>query len=566
MNIQAIRWRLLASTLGLIIALFAALTCVQFFSLRGILKKEVDQNDKLIQEKIFLRGQIVSDKLAQKIAIEMANLSKVKKLINVAVKENSGLTYGILMSADNLALVHTLQPELEQAKRLSTPEDFFAVTQKQATQQTIIRNGEKFVEFIVPIESHSKYWNVLRLGFSMKQIAANIAHQDIDDYIWKMVINSLIITVIFLLISFFIVFLISTKISKLIQALTESANQLGSGNFSVKIPVRIGYQDEVSVLATTFAHMAKKLEQSHKQHEEKIVRLEQRVVELSLELRKAVEKITESIEYGKLIQFSLLPNKEVVKTYMPNNFIIWEPKEIIGGDMIYTEFFEDGFIVAIMDCTGHGVPGAFMTLVATTILRKIIRDEACHVPWDILKRLNFRLKTSLQQDSNHAQFDNGLDAAICWVNPSEKILTFAGAKLPLYYIHNEQMIIIPGDKQSLGYKRADLDFTFSTHTVKIEEGMSFYMSTDGLLDQPGGSEHFPFGTKRFRNVLMENHRYSFSEQSERLLKIFNEYRGESERLDDVTVVGFGYKKSVYTKRIPKTAKEFVIVQKTEKFD
>jgi len=256
---------------------------------------------------------------------------------------------------------------------------------------------------------------------------------------------------------------------------------------------------------------------------------------------EAVNKmIMESIQYAKIIQSSLLPNLVQVKTYLPNRFFLWMPKDVVGGDMLYAESVAEGFIVAVIDCTGHGVPGAFMTMIASTNLKRIIREETCHEPAEILKRLNFSVKTSLQQETEHAQSDEGLDAAICLVKPHEQRLTFAGAKLPLYYIHNDKLTVIKGDKKSLGYKKSDLNFTFTNHTVNIEEGMSCYLSTDGFLDQLGGPKRFSFGNKRFKNLLLENCHYTFDKQSEQLLQVFNEYKGDNDRQDDVTVVGFGF--------------------------
>ncbi|RKZ82945.1 MAG: hypothetical protein DRR19_19845 [Candidatus Parabeggiatoa sp. nov. 1] len=270
-------------------------------------------------------------------------------------------------------------------------------------------------------------------------------------------------------------------------------------------------------------------------------RLKREKAERAREAAEAVNKMMmASIQYAKIIQTALLPNMEPVKTYLPNSFFLWEPKAIVGGDIIYAEAFEDSLIVAVIDCTGHGVPGAFMTMVASTNLRRITRDENCRDPADILKRLNFLVKTSLQQDTEHAKSDDGLDAAICWFKPKENVLLFAGAKLPLYHIHNEQISVITGDKQSLGYKKSKLDFTFTTHTIEIEAGMFFYMSTDGFLDQLGGPKRFSFGKKRFKQLLQDNCHNDFDEQSDKMLGAFKEYKGNNDRLDDVTVVGFGF--------------------------
>jgi len=252
----------------------------------------------------------------------------------------------------------------------------------------------------------------------------------------------------------------------------------------------------------------------------------------------ANKMVMESIRYAKSIQASLLPDLTKIKTYLPNSFFIWQPRDIVGGDIFYVESYDDGLMIAVMDCTGHGVPGAFMTMIAATSLRRIVTDENCHEPAEILKRLNLMVKISLQQDTKHVTSDDGLDAAICWIKPSN--LTFAGAKLPLYYIQGDKLTTIKGDKQSLGYKKSQLDFVFTSHTIEIEKGMSIYLATDGFIDQLGGSKRFPYGRKRFENLLLENCQKSFEEQSQTLRQAFDDYKGDNDRQDDVTVVGFGF--------------------------
>lgn len=260
----------------------------------------------------------------------------------------------------------------------------------------------------------------------------------------------------------------------------------------------------------------------------------------------ANKKMMESIHYAKMIQQSLLPNSEEVKTWLPDSFFIWKPRDIVGGDIFFTDFFEGSFVVAVIDCTGHGVPGAFMTMIASSALKRIIKDEQCRDPAEILKRLNFIVKTTLQQDTEHALSDNGLDAAICLVSLRETHftsfeLTFSGARLPLIYMHNNELKIIKGDRQSVGYRKSDLNFSFTTHTLNIEKEMSFYLATDGFVDQMGGERRRRFGSRRFRELIKEIAHFSFEEQQEILLRTFNDYKGDNERQDDVTVVGFGFK-------------------------
>lgn len=255
----------------------------------------------------------------------------------------------------------------------------------------------------------------------------------------------------------------------------------------------------------------------------------------------ANKKIMASIRYAHMIQSSLLPNPENIKGFLPDSFFIWMPRDIVGGDFIFTDYVEDGFIVAVIDCTGHGVPGAFMTMIASFGLRKIIGSEGFRDPAKILKRLNFIVKTTLQQDTEYALSDDGLDAAVCFISESSGTLTFAGAKLPLVYIHNEKITIVKGDRQSIGYRRSELNFNFTNNEIRIEKGMCFYMLSDGFIDQLGGENHRRFGSWRFKDLLKNNYMKSFEKQREIMIQTFTEHKGKNERQDDVTVIGFGFR-------------------------
>lgn len=269
-------------------------------------------------------------------------------------------------------------------------------------------------------------------------------------------------------------------------------------------------------------------------------RIRKEQAERKQEIAEAVNrKIMDSIRYAERIQRSILPNPEDVKALLPNSFFLWLPRDVVGGDLYCVEAFDNGVIVAVIDCTGHGVPGAFMTMIASSALRRIIRDEGCHAPGTILKRLNRLVKTGLQQDTEHALSDDGMDAAVCVVTPRARTLTFAGAKLPLLYIQDGEAHIIQGDRKDIGYKRSDLNFDFQEHTIVPGKGSAFYLYSDGIVDQFGGQARArSFGTRRFKTLLLENAALPLAQQRDILLQAFEAYRGEHERMDDVTVVGF----------------------------
>ncbi len=264
--------------------------------------------------------------------------------------------------------------------------------------------------------------------------------------------------------------------------------------------------------------------------------------------QSANEKIMESIRYARMIQRSLLPSPKSIQTYLPESFFLWIPRDVVGGDIYFADFYEDGFIIAVIDCTGHGVPGAFMTMIVSSGLKRIIRDEGYRDPAEILNQLNFIVKTTLQQDTENALSDDGLDASICFFSRKEipdtesgkkySVLTFAGAKLSLFYFHDNEVHVIKGNKQSIGYKRSDLNFSFTNHNVYVKDEISFYMTTDGIMDQLGGENDRRFGSRRFKELIKKNIALSFNEQKEIMLQAFNEYKGTDEIQDDITVVGF----------------------------
>lgn len=275
--------------------------------------------------------------------------------------------------------------------------------------------------------------------------------------------------------------------------------------------------------------------------------LEQKVTErtqsLSVSLQKVEssnKQIMESMQFSKMIQRSLLPDPQQAKKYLTNSFFLWIPRDVVSGDMYYIDDCKDGVVMAVMDCTGHGIPGALMTMIASSSLRRIVRDDGCYQPGEILKRLNAIVKTSLHQDRNYALADVGLDAAICVAKPKDHTLIFAGARLPLYYVAHHTVSVVKGDWESLGYQRSNLQFAFTEHVIPLEPGMAIYLSTDGFLDQLGGADGHRFGTKQFKQLLLEHYEQPFHTQQEMLLHAFHEYKGNFRQQDDITIIGAGF--------------------------
>ena len=197
----------------------------------------------------------------------------------------------------------------------------------------------------------------------------------------------------------------------------------------------------------------------------------------------------------------------------------------------------------VIDCTGHGVPGAFVTMLVKAIERQVIakinNDHTIQVsPAWILSYFNKSMKQLLKQENEDSISNAGFDGGIIYYNKKENIIKFAGAETPLFYVKDNELKTIKGNRHSIGYKKSKIDYEFKEHIIEVKEEMSFYLSTDGYFDQNGGEKSFPFGKKRFSSIVEENHTELFIDQKEILLDTLQEYQQNDERNDDITIVGF----------------------------
>ena len=550
----SIKWKLMLGMTVLIVSLTLILTTIQISSQKAVLEGELEKRIALMRENLIERGKSFIITLDQQIENDIAafNFSGLLEKVEASVQTVEEIKYVILLDASGTVYIHTEHPELVQTELdLNNPRNIFALQQQEVKEAEWTEDGEAVIEIDSPIQISMQPWGALRLVYSLDHLEKEIirSQAQIKKQTEGMIYNSILFAFGFLLVSFFLVFVLSTQLSKPLILLTQAARSLSKGNFAVSSTVRVNSRDEIGVLAQSFIQMSHDLKLSYDKLEEYSRTLEQKVEERTkelqaslLEVETANKKVMQSIEYAKLIQHALLPSKESRKRCLPNSFFLWIPRDVVGGDMFFMEELEDGgFILAIIDCTGHSVPGAFMTMIASTSLTRIIRDNGCTNPDKILARLNCEIKDLFHQNYASTLADNGLDAAICTVNPVERRLTFAGARLPLFIRQGGRIRVIRGDRESVGYQRSDADYQFSSRLIIIERDMSFYLATDGYIDQLGGPERTRLGTRRFKQLLQKQEGTAFPIQQELLLKAFNRHRGNNERQDDVTVVGFDFK-------------------------
>ena len=264
--------------------------------------------------------------------------------------------------------------------------------------------------------------------------------------------------------------------------------------------------------------------------------------------------VMESINYASVIQKSFQrSSKEDMAAVLKDYFMHWEPRDKVGGDYYFCKKFDDGFFIALIDCTGHGVPGAFMTLIMASFLEHILQEDNRHDPAAALSIMNKKVKVALGQvgEQNiapihsakfdiHEQSDDGMDTAFCWVNTAENKLVYAGAKTPIFIIEKDasEVNILDGDRKGVGYVDTPMDYAWTNKEIKLAKGMCIYLTTDGVIDQIGGTKSIAFGKRRFSNLLLENVNRPMPEQAEIIMQTFYEYQGKQRRRDDVSVTGF----------------------------
>ncbi len=268
--------------------------------------------------------------------------------------------------------------------------------------------------------------------------------------------------------------------------------------------------------------------------------LEEKVEERTQELAQKNKDITSSIQYAKRIQLAILPPLEQIFKYFPQSFILYKPKDIVSGDFYWFGVKDGKKIIAAVDCTGHGVPGAFMSMIGHNLLNQIISENGITQPDEILNALHRGVQAALKQGTNVVDTSDGMDVAICCIDTKNETLAFAGAYRPLFIVNGEKFSKIEADKNPIGGSQLDADRKFTAHTVKINKGDTFYMASDGYADQFGGEKGKKFMVKRFNELMLAMQPQSMEEQCKTLDQTFENWRGTYQQIDDILVIGIRF--------------------------
>jgi ligand-binding sensor domain-containing protein/serine phosphatase RsbU (regulator of sigma subunit) len=302
------------------------------------------------------------------------------------------------------------------------------------------------------------------------------------------------------------------------------------------------YTLDIIVILGAIILVVKGRERKLLKNQEKLEReVQLRTEELQKE-KEVVEKqnknITESIGYARRIQDAILPPKQEIDKMLNESFILYEPKDVVSGDFYWMHKKGDKTFVAAVDCTGHGVPGAFMSLIGYNLLEKVVNESDNVTPSDLLNKLSVEITRALRQDGAIDSVKDGMDISICSVDFSKKELDFAGAYNPMYLVRKGELTEYKADKVPIGKGTDKGDTKFVNQKINLETNDVIYMFSDGYADQKGGVKKKKYYYKPFREYLVSIADLPLDEQKQKLSSEFANWRGDVIQIDDVLVLGF----------------------------
>ena len=304
-----------------------------------------------------------------------------------------------------------------------------------------------------------------------------------------------------------------------LSALSRAAGEIARGSYDLRLPIAgIG---EIRELGETFAAMAGEVRRSTEG-------LEHRVAERTAELAEANRRMIEDLRYADIVQRSILPRDDALDLRISERFILFRPRERVGGDFYFFHDRPASFIIGLADCTGHGVSGALMTMFAEGILEPLLAADEARNPADLVDELRRRLRSGLALEARGLEGERGIDIALCEVLPSENRLRFAGAGVDLFVAGAGGVERVRSGRRSSAALRRDFDL----------EGRAFYLCTDGFLDQAGGPSGFGYGATAFEGLVASSSTLPWSERLGHFEEALDSWRGPLPQRDDITVVAF----------------------------
>jgi len=318
-----------------------------------------------------------------------------------------------------------------------------------------------------------------------------------------------------------------------LHRLQDSAQLIANGQYDLVLPKPS--RDEIGDLSRAFSTMAGKVRSHTNELEQRVLERTKELEQANREMTVAQKKISDSINYASLIQRAILPKSDQQEHPQAHTEVLWLPRDIVGGDFYLHRTTASGTLLGVVDCAGHGVPGAMMTMLAYAAIDQAIGETATHDPAAILQRADSILRSMLPNTQERSVLATNMDVGLAYIDHEQPRVTFAGAKMSLYMTDGKTVETLAASRRALADKRRG-----EYHNVQADllPGRSFYLVSDGFLDQAGGSAGFGFGDRRFADMILKYAKLSLREQITAFRRTLAEYQGNHVQRDDITLLCF----------------------------
>ncbi|MEZ4938166.1 MAG: SpoIIE family protein phosphatase [Crocinitomicaceae bacterium] len=452
-------------------------------------------------------------------------LTNTRDLLNNFYENKSGL-YGVdLFFGEDNPFSLNRKEEFFEDKELII--DLFGEGDSKVVEKSI---DGKFMRFdYVPItrENSELYRHAV-----IRIISDNSAY--IHARRWSLIKNA-VVFVITILVVILLIFRKTKVITNPIKKLVNHVSKVTDGNFYERATVE--GNNEITKLSKQFNLMVERLEDYYKTLERKV---EERTAEIEKQKEAIVAQkkdIEDSIRYAKRIQTAILPPSSYVRELFEDHFIYYVPKDIVSGDFYWASDNENFNYIAAVDCTGHGVPGAFMSIVGNDQLHYALNVKKSKHPSEILDALNEGVTQTLRQEQNESSVRDGMDISLIGIDKKKQKLEYAGANNNMYLIRNGELIEYQANRNAIGGFYGDDLNQFSNHSIDIQKGDTIYIFSDGFPDQFGGPKGKKFKYKNFKNLLLSIQGMSMEDQKKEISSVLKNWIGNLEQLDDILVIG-----------------------------
>lgn len=344
----------------------------------------------------------------------------------------------------------------------------------------------------------------------------------------------IVFAVLLMVVLFLFGFAVDRLVLQPLRQLQQSAKAISQGSYEVRLPVK--YDDEIGDLSRTFNTMAQQVASHTAELESRVKARTQELEQSNAQIKEANRKIGDSIDYASLIQKAILPDRQMQQFLGEHHSVVWRPRDIVGGDFYVFHTNSEGCLLGIVDCAGHGVPGALMTMLMRAAIDKAVNELGISDPAKLLYSIDQTVRSMLHEENVSNQVATNADVGLVYIHQEGDTLRFSGAKIALYASDGQVVEKHQGCRRAIGDRKVG---EYMNQDLPLS-GWTYYMTTDGYLDQAGGDKQFGFGNKRFESLLLENAQRPLSQQTARFAEALDDYMGDLPQRDDITLLSFRF--------------------------